>query len=186
MPTPMMQEAMGMPMPDMGQGGMPAPNPLDVDTGPTRFDAPIPGESLTREPGNSPWEQPPQFTNPMTAADFLFQQLLKPSTLKGILTMLKMGVPAEALARILIFTGFTEGKWTPDIAMLLFKPVMAMIVGIGGRAGIKDMKVTIGNRSSNDVIKNLLKNKKDKMPKSVNTPASLVQALVTKPSMETV
>ena len=31
------------------------------------FDAPIPGQSLTDEPGNYPWEHPPQYTNPEEA-----------------------------------------------------------------------------------------------------------------------
>ncbi len=34
------------------------------------FDAPVAGQGLTDEPGNYPWEHPPQFTDPDEAAEF--------------------------------------------------------------------------------------------------------------------
>ena len=37
-----------------------------------RFDAPIPGQSLTDEPGNYPWEHPPQFASVEEATDFVY------------------------------------------------------------------------------------------------------------------
>ena len=41
------------------------------------FDTPIPGQSLTDEPGNYPWEHPPQYVTTDGAADhyiiFLFK-----------------------------------------------------------------------------------------------------------------
>lgn len=123
------------------------------------LNGPVPGESLTQPPGNAKWEHPPQFADPNDASDYIFNQLLQPKTLKGILTMLKMGVPAEALARVLLFSGFHAGKWTPDICMLLFKPVIAMIVALGQRAKIDKIKVGMKDRSSNNVVKDLVKNR---------------------------
>ena len=35
-----------------------------------RFDAPIPGQSLTNTPGNYPWEHTPQYTDVMEAAEY--------------------------------------------------------------------------------------------------------------------
>ena len=42
------------------------------------FDAPIPGQSLTDTPGNSPWEHPPQFSNVNDAAEYVWNTLHEP------------------------------------------------------------------------------------------------------------
>ena len=39
-----------------------------------RFDAPIPGESLTDTPGNAKWEHPPQFTKVEEASEYIIYQ----------------------------------------------------------------------------------------------------------------
>ena len=42
------------------------------------FNAPIPGQGLTDEPGNYPWEHPPQFPEIEDAADFIYDRLSDP------------------------------------------------------------------------------------------------------------
>lgn len=113
------------------------------DTGTSPFDAPIPGQSLTETPGNATWEHPPQYTDPKKAADMVWSQLMNPKNIEHLVLMLHKGTPAEAIARTVLFGGFTQGKWTPDVAMLIAKPVLAMIVGIGAQAGIDNMKITM-------------------------------------------
>ena len=39
------------------------------------FDAPVPGQSLTDEPGNYPWEHAPQHSDPEEVLDLLFDKL---------------------------------------------------------------------------------------------------------------
>jgi hypothetical protein len=63
-----------------------------------------------------------------------------------MLFMFKNGLSAEALAKVLIFKGFSQGLWTPDLGLLLAKPVMYMLLGIAKRAGVK-VKVTHVDRS---------------------------------------
>ena len=41
------------------------------------FDAPIPGQSLTDEPGNYPWEHPPQKASIEEAADDVYESIMK-------------------------------------------------------------------------------------------------------------
>ena len=45
------------------------------DNFPDIFDRPIPGQSLTDEPKNYPWEHPPQFTDLREARDRIFDNL---------------------------------------------------------------------------------------------------------------
>lgn len=119
------------------------------------FDAPTPGQSLTHTPGNAAWEHPPKFTKLDDAANFIFNQLMSENTLHQLFYFLKQGISIEALARIIIFSGFSAGYWTPDLGMLLAHPVMFMLMGIAKRAGIK-AKLTHVDRSP---LKTLVKMK---------------------------
>ena len=83
------------------------------------FDAPVPGQGLTDKPGNYPWEHPPQFTNTSEAADFVWDKLTRPEFAEQVIGMLDSGIPVEAIGRIILFSGFTEGKWNPDVAFII-------------------------------------------------------------------
>jgi len=74
------------------------------------FDAPIPGQSLTDKPGNSPWEHPPQFTDTVEAAEYIWDKITQPDFAGQVVAMLDAGIPVEAIGRIVVFAGFTEGK----------------------------------------------------------------------------
>ena len=113
------------------------------------FDAPIPGESLTDTPGNAAWEHPPQFTDIEEAAEYIWDRIHEDDVLTQILSFLKNDIPIEAIARMILFGGFTEGKWTPDVAMLLAEVVFKQIMAIGVKANISKMKMFIGDQSNN-------------------------------------
>ena len=113
------------------------------------FDAPIPGQSLTDTPGNSPWEHPPQFSNVNDAAEYVWTTLHEPEVSVQILTFLKNDIPVEAIARMILFGGFAEGKWTPDVAMLIAEVVFKQIMAMGIRAEIPKMKLFLGDQSYN-------------------------------------
>lgn len=108
--------------------------------------APIPGQSLTKAPGSTPWQKPPKFAKLNDACNFVFDQICQPPKLMQILTMLKSGIPVEALARIIIFSGFSTGLWTPDLGMLMARPIMYMLAGICKRSGVT-AKLTAVDRS---------------------------------------
>lgn len=110
------------------------------------FSAPIPGQSLTKAPGSTPWQKPPKYTKLSDACDAMFDRLCNPPTLRQLLSMMKAKVPLEHISRILIFSGFSTGYWTPDLGLLMVKPVMYMLAGIAARAGL-DPKLTNVDRS---------------------------------------
>lgn len=103
---------------------------------PSMFSAPVPGESLTGKPKNMPFEHPPQFTDIEEATEFVWDQLNNRNTTLQLLALLDKQTPVDGLAKTILFTGFASGKWTPDLAILMVKPVVAMIVAIGKGAGI--------------------------------------------------
>ena len=114
-----------------------------------RFDAPIPGQSLTDTPGNYPWEHPPQFTKVEEASEYVWDRLHDEQLLEQIIMMLKEGVPVEALSRMVLFGGFVEGKWNPDVAILLAEIVFKQITAIGMKSKIKEMKLFTTDKSNN-------------------------------------
>lgn len=124
------------------------------------FDAPVPGQSLTDEPQNYPWEHPPQYTNINEAAEVIFNRLTEDDAALNMLAMLKSGVPVEAIVRTLIFAGFSEGKFNPDLGILLAPIVMAMIVGIAKRAKLKEIVVTMDDKSPTKIAEEFLVRKK--------------------------
>ena len=69
------------------------------------FDTPIPGQSLTDTPGNGPWEHPPQFTNIDDASEYVWKKIHSEKQLGQIITFLNNGIPVEAIARMILFSG---------------------------------------------------------------------------------
>ena len=125
------------------------------------FDAPVPGQSMTDKPGSAAWEHPPQYTNTAEAADFVWEQLTTPEFAEQVIAMLDAGVPVEAIGRVILFGGFTEGKWTPDVAFIIAEPVMKMIVAVGINGGVKKFKMSLGDMTNNNELKSIMDIKKN-------------------------
>ncbi len=118
------------------------------------FDAPIPGQSLTDEPGNYPWEHPPQRATVEEALDEIYESLMKEKNMKRMFTLLRMGIPVEALVKVITFSGFIEGKYTVDVAKLL-EPIVAMI--ITGEATLAEIpaKINLNDAEDTDFFKEM-------------------------------
>ena len=92
------------------------------------FDAQIPGQSLTDTPGNYPWDHAPQYSDVEKASEYIWDKIHEKKVLEQVITFLENDVPVEAVVRLILFGGFVEGKWNPDVAILfseiVFKQVM--------------------------------------------------------------
>lgn len=137
----------------------------------------VPGQSLTDKPGNAAWEHPPQFTDVKKAMDYIFQQLMLKQNLMQLYGLLEHEhTSLEGIAKTIITVGFSKGKWTPTLGMLLMPAVVIMLAGIARKVG---MEVPI-KMPRIDVAKNMLVKQKlaekiaKKMkfsPISTNTPS---------------
>jgi len=116
------------------------------------FDAPVPGQSLTLEKGSTRFEHPPQYTNIDDALEFLLEKMSSKKQVVRLVLMLKDGNTVEFIARSILFQGFTTGKWTPDMALLMLRIVMAMIIAIASNAGVKNPKILNVDKSQNDFL----------------------------------
>ena len=121
------------------------------------FDTPVPGQSLTDEPGNYPWEHPPQYVTTDGAADHLWNRMSEPEFAEQIIAMLDAGVPVEAIARTILFGGFLNGKFSPDVAFIIAEPVMKMIATIGVIAEVKDIKMSMDDITNKKEIRSAVR-----------------------------
>ena len=130
------------------------------EPGVNKFDAPIPGQSLTDEPGNYPWEHPPKTPSIEEATDYVYESIMKPENMERMFTLLRMGIPIEALVKIITFSGFLEGRWTVDTAKLL-EPIVAMMVA--GEAALAEIpaKVNMGDAENTEFFKDMSERKRD-------------------------
>ena len=119
------------------------------------FDTPIPGQSLTDEPGNYPWEHAPQFTDVEQVIDNIYDSLTTPKNAQQLIAMLDAGVPVEAIVRVITFAGFMEGKFNPDIGFTIIEPLMNLVSAIGIRAGVTNLRLSLDDLGSDDFIKDM-------------------------------
>ena len=86
--------------------------------------------------------------------------MMKPENMERMFTLLRMGIPIEALVKIITFSGFLEGRWTVDTAKLL-EPIVAMMVA--GEAALAEIpaKVNMGDAENTEFFKDMSERKRD-------------------------
>ena len=122
-------------MPPIQEPAMP-PTEMEQKANFDRFDGPIPGQSLTDEPGNAPYEQPPEYTNLDKFMEYMFTTLNSKAVRRDVLRLLNAGVPVQVLIEPIIMQAVSEGKISTDLAALSIQPLATMIYGMGLVAGI--------------------------------------------------
>ena len=78
-----------------------------------------PGHSLTEDNTRWPWGKPPQEANPERALEASIRSLEKPRIQQELIKLLMVGVSVEVIVEGILMQGFTEGKFNPDIGLLL-------------------------------------------------------------------
>jgi len=97
----------------------------------------IPGQSLTNSPDQPyNWEKPAEYSNPREAMLYVFESLTVPETTTNVLLSLSNGVGVMDIASIILYSGFLEGKWNPDLMTLLMEPTMYMVMALAEKADI--------------------------------------------------
>ena len=90
------------------------------------YDHPIPGQSLTEEPGKYAFERPPEIVDVDDAIAYVIDKIEQSSGGKEDLQKQMMaGMPIESIVNTISLAGFSEGIWTPDIAETMKLPMSA-------------------------------------------------------------
>ena len=101
------------------------------------FEAPIPGQSLTSEPKNYPWERPPTTVDPNEAIVHYIEKISREDVTDDILDILQTGMPVGTLTDIMLTGGVMNGIHTVDMSLLIAPVVHEYILTIADAAGIE-------------------------------------------------
>jgi len=122
---------------------------------------PIPGQSLTNSPDESyPWDGPPEFTNFKDALEYITDKLLIEENYLPMMQSVSDGVPLSDITTQLLYVGFREGKWNPDLLLLLVEPVMYVLMALAEKADIQ--YVLYGDEEEDEEPETDLESKKAK------------------------
>lgn len=86
-----------------------------------------PGHSLTQDNSRWPWGKPPRDVDPEVALSRALDGLEKPRVKEELMKLLMVGVSVEVLVEGFLLQSFQEGKFSPDVAVLI-KPVLALMI----------------------------------------------------------
>lgn len=99
-------------------------------------DGPIAGESLTNEPGNAPWEQPPLHADPQKALVWYIQKFDDEEKVDDLIFLLDQGFPLNVLVESMLSFGVMNGIHTLDISILIGPVIHEYLKALGEAAGV--------------------------------------------------
>ena len=91
------------------------------EVGVNPFNAPVPGESLT-----------------------------SPNNLMPLIEMIDNGTPLDQIAQVVLYRGYTQGLYNPDLMTLLIEPTLYLLISIADYADIKDYILYEGEEDDPD------------------------------------
>ena len=119
--------------------------------GVTPFNAPIPGESLTTSPDiPHSWERPPKYTEEDDCMEAVYMELTASCNLIRVIDMINEGTPLDEMAQVILYKGYTEGLWNPDLMLTLIEPTIYLLIAIADYADIKDYVLYEGEEDDPD------------------------------------
>ena len=94
-----------------------------------RFEAPIPGQSLTSEPKLYPWETPPELDKVGDVVGFYIDKTVITEVMDDLFIALDEGFPLNILVKSILTTGVMEGMHTIDVSMIVAPVLHEYILG---------------------------------------------------------
>lgn len=100
------------------------------------LNAPIPGQSLTDEPKNYPWENPPEINDPDEAMAMHMSKMNNPEVMDNMIDLLEIGFPVRAMAESILTTSVSAGWHSIDVSLIIAPFMHEHILSIAMEAGI--------------------------------------------------
>tara|TARA_R100000149_G_scaffold21748_1_gene8249 strand:+ start:166 stop:663 length:498 start_codon:yes stop_codon:yes gene_type:complete len=130
---------------------------------PAMLQGPIPGMSLTKEPQEAPWENPPELSTIQDVIDFYTEKMLGDEIEDAILVALDEGLSVERMAEFISTSGTMNGRHSLDLAFLVDPYVRELIRYVADSAdvdyvdsyGEREAKKRVPYRQIRTVIKEM-------------------------------
>lgn len=87
------------------------------------FDQPIPGQSLTGEPKNNPWEQPAMMSNVEDVTMFYIGGMANQEVIDDLAAVCQTGLSLKPIVDTIVSSGTMNGIHSVDVGMLV-KPII--------------------------------------------------------------
>tara|TARA_R100000951_G_scaffold116351_1_gene127775 strand:+ start:1244 stop:1828 length:585 start_codon:yes stop_codon:yes gene_type:complete len=95
-----------------------------------------PGHSLTEDNSKWAWGKPPQIVDPEQALEVAIASLQRPKVRDEMFKLLYTGVSIEVMVEGYVLQAFHDGKFMPDVGMLIRPPLGMYIAHMAEEAGI--------------------------------------------------
>ena len=145
---------------------------------------PIPGQSLTTSPEQNLNKIEAIYgQNFREALDYTVANLLEPNVIEPIITAKSTGTPVMDISTQIVYVGFQEGKWNPDLMMMLIEPLTYVLMAICEQSGIEftiyrgeeEDELNAGD-SQSEQLKNLAELSKKKIGPISSVPQGVLPA----------
>ena len=103
----------------------------------TAFDRPIPGQSLTTEPRNNPWEQPPQMADIEDVTKFYIERLANKDVIDDFAAMIQAGATLPPIVESTYLQGVMRGLHTLDAGLLVAPIIHQFLKAAIEKQGVK-------------------------------------------------
>ena len=152
------------------------------------LEAPIPGMSLTTEPGNSPWEQPPQLVTIQQVADFYIDKLTEDQeAIDRVMDALEAGAPLQVLADGIITFNMMKGIHTIDVGFLVMPIIVELFITL---AELNDIQYYItpedtvkGKVLNRSMVEKIVNSSEGKTEEAIQSLAPVSKGLMSKGNM---
>ena len=96
----------------------------------------IPGQSLTSEPKNAPYENPPEITTPEDAIEWHLDRLLEDDKFSSLLDAMELGMDVVTLTEGLLRGAVVDGRHSIDISLIIAPVVHEFIKSAAEQSGV--------------------------------------------------
>lgn len=125
------------------------------------FDGPIPGQSLTDIPGNSPWERPSEYNTVEEVTDHYIKKFSDEDVMDDMAILFRIGADLKSVVGTTMTMGAMKGLHTVEAGMLAgpkiasFMKAALKTYGIDAKETIQDPE-EMSKRREEDRLKKLL------------------------------
>ena len=101
------------------------------------LDAPVPGEGLTHELGDRPWQKPAQLTNVDDVMPFYRDKILDEEFIPQLLQVIEMGMPLTTIANAMQSAAVMEGVHSIDVGVLMLPIIVELLKFVAEKNNVK-------------------------------------------------
>ena len=98
---------------------------------------PIPGQSLTHELRDRPWQNPPQFNSVEESMSWYLERFENDEIVEELMAIIEMGIPISTIANSMQLGAVLQGVHTIDVGILVMPILMEIMKTLAEKTGIE-------------------------------------------------